>query len=258
MRAVVCLPWLDRALRDATIDSITDARLRTFCEWDNSAGNIGVAPVWQSAARFALECDGFDWLILMSTAIVLGHAGGADFADALERAEPNPHRPEFRRMVSGIGCGWHLHAIPVPMLAEVGVFDAGFVAYYEDSDWIYRHKLAGFGDLWVEGNVQAYVDLRVNRGDAHSINRGLADPDFGWAQGYYVSKWGGLPRRERYRTPYNDPTLDWTYVGGPTPTGGSDVRSCPTCGSTDRAVMLRECQFFYSLDTWHSVEEGKE
>lgn len=217
MMVLACLPWLDRRLRDKTVARLTDPRIVLY-EWDNSPpfANIGVAPVWHAAGQLVLDTLEFDWLLLCSTAIVLAPNGATQLCDAMERAEHYPApRPDIPRIVSGIGCGWHLTAFHRDVLRIVGNFDANYIAYFEDSDWIYRHTLAGLGNLWHEGNIQAHVDLDTNRGDAHSIQRGLVTPDLFWAAQLYQRKWGGSQNRELYTHPYNDPTLDWTYTGAP-------------------------------------------
>lgn len=212
--ALAVLPYLDHGLATEALDSMTDPRI-TVMPWDNSRENLGVTRPWALAAALVLD-GAADWLILWSTAIVLGPDGGALLADALEAPEPNPHVPTIPRMVSGSGCGWHLHAIHRSMLERVGNFDdAAFHAYYEDSDWLYRHHLAGLGDCYVEGNVQIDVYPRRNRGDGHSILLDLVQPDLVAGRSAYLAKWGGDPQSEAYCQPYDDPSLDWRYVGPP-------------------------------------------
>lgn len=221
MNVLAVLPYLDEHLYREAVGSLTDKRVDVL-GIDNTVVNRGVTAAWNAAARLVVSTDSeYEWLLLWSTAIVFGDSGGSDFVDRLEDAPaygPPFHRAFWwPRLVSGIGCGWHLTAINWEVLRHVGVFDdQAFFAYYSDTDWIHRHKLSGLGDLWTEGHTQVPVDLRVNRGDGHSIHRGLVTPDLGAEQRAYVAKWGGHgARAERYDHPYNDPTLDWTYVGPP-------------------------------------------
>lgn len=217
MKALAVLPYLSHRLAQESLASLTDPRI-SVSACDNTDLNRGVTLPWHDAAQWVID-GAADWLVVWSTAIVLGPTGGTDFADALETAECYPYEgyTHMPRIVSGIGCGWHLTGIHRDVLRHVGNFDTGaFFAYYEDSDWIYRHTLSGLGDLWKDGNIQVPVDLDVNRGDAHSINRGLVKPDLAASQAAYVRKWGGLQRRERYARPYNDFGLDWRYTGAPT------------------------------------------
>lgn len=213
--ALAVLPYLDRKLAHASLVSL-DTPAITPMPWDNTVDNAGVTRPWAEAANEVLDGTA-EWLVLWSTAIVFGHLGGRDFAAALEAPECYPHAPAIPRIISAIDCGWHLTAIHRAVLEEVGTFDAcAFFAYYEDSDWIYRHTLAGLGSLWVDGNVQVPVDIGLNRGDAHSIQRGLVNSSIlRPSQESYLRKWGGLQNRETFTHPYNDPTFDHKYVGPP-------------------------------------------
>lgn len=214
MTALFVLPFLDKRLAHASLVSLDDKRATVY-PWDNTTINAGVTVPWATAAKRVLV-ENYDWLVVWSTAIVFGHSGGRDFLNALEDPECYATHPGVPRIVSGIGCGWHLTAIHNTVLERVGLFDSSaFFAYYEDSDWIYRHTLSGLGNLWVDGNVQVPVDISVNRGDAHSIHRGLAKPNLRDASAAYIRKWGGLQQRERFVHPYDNPAWDWTYIGPP-------------------------------------------
>lgn len=215
MKALAVLPYLDQRLADESIGSLDDGRVDVLTV-DNTVVNRGVTAPWATAANLVRAPDtAYDWLIIWSTAIVFGPAGGKDFCDVLDDAPWYEQWP-YPRLVSGIGCGWHLTAIHWQVLQRVGTFDdAAFFAYCEDSDWIYRHRLAGLGDLWTDGHTQVPVDISVNRGDAHSIGRGLVQPDLGASERAYVRKWGGTPQHERFTVPYNVRSFDWRYVGPP-------------------------------------------
>lgn len=214
MLALAVLPYLDGRLAEESLRSLTDERIVAL-PWDNRETNLGVATPWRRAAEMVME-ERAEWLILWSTAIVLGDDGGAIFADALERPEPYPDLPGIPQLVSGIGCGWHWTAIHGEVLRIVGAFDdCSFFAYYEDTDWIYRHSLAGLGDLYRQGHPQVEIAPRVNRGDAHSLKRGDVTINMGQAARAYRQKWGGSPRDEAYLTPYNLPDTDWRTIDLP-------------------------------------------
>lgn len=215
MKVLAVLPYLDRALYDEAVGSLDDGRVDVLGV-DNTETNRGVSAPWAAGAAMVMTRDSeYDWLIVWSTAIVLGPTGGSDFVDMLTRA-PRYHDRDWPRLVSAIGCGWHLTAIHHDVLRHVGTFDSVFHAYYSDTDWIYRHKLSGLGDLWVDGHTQVPVDIAVNRGDSHSIHRGLVTPDLGAEQRAYLRKWGGHGARdERFDHPYDNVLLDWRHVGPP-------------------------------------------
>lgn len=211
MLAVAVLPYLDRRLAAEALGSCRDERIAPL-PWDNSEQNLGVARPWRRAAEMVLDGHG-DWLIVWSTAIVHSEHGLSRFADALERPVGYPDHPDLPQLVSGVGCGWHWTAIHREVLRIVGLFDdQAFFAYYEDTDWLYRHQLAGLGNLYTSGHVQVEVDPRVNRGDAHSLKRGDVTISMGEASLAYRRKWGGNPGSERYLTPYGLPDADWRTI----------------------------------------------
>lgn len=89
---------------------------------------------------------------------------------------------------------------------EVGPYDCFFNCYTSDCDWYRRVRLAGFetisrGDL---GKKVQHME-----GGSSTIK---AMPKFNaWVQrnmkhwnAYYVDKWGGLPRHERFSSPFNE------------------------------------------------------
>lgn len=217
--ALAVLPYVDRRLAHASLVSLDTPDIVPM-PWDNTSENDGVTRPWAEAADEVVSGTA-EWLVLWSTAIVFGHTGGKDFAAALADDPPcYRSHPGVPRIVSGIGCGWHLTGIHRSVLEIVGGFDAcAFFAYYEDTDWIRRHKLSGLGDLWVPdapwGTVQVEVDIGVNRGDGHTIKSGRVQPNLRVAAAAYIAKWGGYANRERFDHPYDDPTLDHRYVGPP-------------------------------------------
>jgi len=83
-----------------------------------------------------------------------------------------------------------------------------------------------------------------------------------------VQEWYTAYRR-KYPAAAPEPTVDWRAINreqaeNGLPPGLQDeegrVLTCPTCGSTDRAVLGYDCQYlgtsrFRQVDAWHSVEE---
>jgi len=86
-------------------------------------------------------------------------------------------------------------------IARIGFFDENFYpAYFEDNDYHYRIKLAGLRA--VKTNRAPYFHfgsrtIRENEDIREVSNAGyLANRD------YYAKKWGGLPGKEKYKTPF--------------------------------------------------------
>ena len=85
---------------------------------------------------------------------------------------------------------------------EVGPFDENFYpAYFEDNDYFYRMKLKGVNwhscaagyDHAISSTLRLYTPYERSKHDLqHRAN-----------EMYYVTKWGGTPRHETFRTPFN-------------------------------------------------------
>lgn len=87
----------------------------------------------------------------------------------------------------------------------VGEFDEFFFpAYFEDNDYHYRMKLAGFPELYLapgseyihagSATLQSYNASELT----HHYYR------FSRNQDYFVKKWGGMPGKETYTIPFNE------------------------------------------------------
>lgn len=109
--------------------------------------------------------------------------------------------------------GHSLFAVTQCGLQTIGAFDENFYpAYLEDSDHMYRVKLAGAS--WMD-----VPDVHAIHGEAptygsHSVHashelmaRNLQTHQRNFT--YYLSKWGGSPGQEKYEHPYGISSLGW-------------------------------------------------
>lgn len=89
---------------------------------------------------------------------------------------------------------------PRKFVSKFGWFDEHFFpAYFEDNDMAYRIKLAG-GKLRRVGNAPM-----LHRGSVTQNMDGkqvVDSPTFEQNRAYYISKWGGMPGKEKYTTPF--------------------------------------------------------
>lgn len=189
-------------------DGTPDVRLVVV--WNTPEKNLGVAGSWNVGVDEVLR-TGADWLVVLSAAVRFGDAGGRDFLGALGSPEY-----EWARVVEAdSGLGWHAIAFSLGVLDLVGRFDPIFhPAYFEDNDWSVRFQRAYgrdthapdfLGPLWPKVPVDARL-MEV----AHAIKRGGVEVDMEGLRQKLIAKWGP---NEEYATPYNDPELDWTFVG---------------------------------------------
>jgi GT2 family glycosyltransferase len=83
---------------------------------------------------------------------------------------------------------------------KIGKFDEDFYpAYYEDSDYLYRLKLAGH--QWMVLEELNPIDAKISQTyekDPTLVNNAMAS-----SRQRYIDKWGGLPLLETFETPFN-------------------------------------------------------
>jgi GT2 family glycosyltransferase len=97
------------------------------------------------------------------------------------------------------------------LIGKVGYLDENFYpAYYDDNDYRYRCKLAGV--------KMANFPTKYVHETSHTINNNAHykrrnSTTFQSLANYYFAKWGGMPGREEYKTPFNKhlPIDYWRY-----------------------------------------------
>lgn len=169
---------------------IVDNSPTSFCKKYEDRGfqivyapeNIGVSRAWNIGLK--ANCD---WTFLVSIAACFPNG----FSEVLaQMADAN----EYCFLTS---MSWHCNAISKKLVYEIGHFDENFYqAYYEDTDYYYRMKLAGI-DYKVISDIPAYA-LTI----ANSLNVGLY-VNFKALGDYYKKKWGGNPGCETFTQPFN-------------------------------------------------------
>jgi len=193
MRSVIVCPVLDGNLYRRLLDN-ADALIGP-CVFLPTVGHRSVAASWNRGRAVALDGT-YDYLTLISEAVVFGGRAGADWLTALG---------------SGVQCvnsqhGWKLIALRRDVLDSVGPFDERFVpAYWEDTDYLYRMHLAGFASPR-ENNLPGFqwfdIDAAVPEGDGHSIQAGV-EVNMGRCAAYYETKWGGPQGQEKFTVPFD-------------------------------------------------------
>lgn len=92
---------------------------------------------------------------------------------------------------------------------KIGRFDENFTpAYFEDNDYHYRILLAGCHALnAVSAPYYHYGSQTQNANEWFAVVPAFA---FDLNKSYYVDKWGGIPGKELFSNPYNNPALDYS------------------------------------------------
>ena len=98
---------------------------------------------------------------------------------------------------------WALFGISEKLFKVVGEFDENFYpAYFEDNDFHYRMKLAGYDITKVDSipvghqNSSTLAAYSQAQTEQHHQN-------FRKNRSHFNDKWGGLPTQEKYTTPFN-------------------------------------------------------
>ena len=147
--------------------------------------NIGVGPAWNEALR---RFRGM-WVIFANDDITLA----LDSINILDRTCRN----EGAMMVGTEGHSFSLFLMHPHLVWKVGYFDEGFApAYYEDTDYLRRMRVAGVERVIVETGAK-HVEQSTSR-------------DMGWDASELINqqsirydlKWGGLPGRETNQHPW--------------------------------------------------------
>jgi GT2 family glycosyltransferase len=96
---------------------------------------------------------------------------------------------------------------------KVGMFDEGFFpAYFEDNDFHYRLKLAGGNDCAIANTTAVFIHYGSRTQNQNAGAPIVPGEMFQKNRGYFITKWGGEPTREKFTHPFNDPNLDIKHV----------------------------------------------
>lgn len=149
--------------------------------------NLGVSASWNIGLRTVID-EEIDFLVVMSAAVIALY-GLDDLSDNLHDDKNLIHKRLETRF------GWHLKPISRLEVLDVGEFDEGFFAYYEDVDWERRAYLAHW---------------RETKGiDVNALDLGPGHAAFHVPLNYeelhrrYLRKWNGPPGEEVYLRPWN-------------------------------------------------------
>lgn len=149
--------------------------------------NIGVASAWNIMLT-DMRANGFEYGMILNDDIVLS-PNISYIHDFLSQ------KPDFARIIND----WSVFIISLDIFNKVGLFDENFFpAYFEDSDYNYRLKLAGVNTDYPKILIpQTYrVSSSINKNPELNLR-------FLENRQYYIDKWGGEPSYETYKKPFN-------------------------------------------------------
>lgn len=154
-----------------------------------SEQNIGVAASWNFLIDKIFE-HGHEYAVILNDDIYWGKKE----SEVIERLEILPRHPFYASTKT-----WCVYAISKFMFTLVGKFDESFFpAYYEDSDYAYRMKLANATPLYHD-----FFDPVVYRNSMTIRKDKAVNNKFMDNKNYFLKKWGGEPGKELFSTPFN-------------------------------------------------------
>ncbi len=152
-------------------------------------GNIGVAASWNKLCAIIFD-RGFDAAMILNDDVVMG-ANENNILYVLKTSRAAHH-------ISLVD--WCAFIIKKTTFDKIEPFDENFFpAYYEDKDYEYRLKLSGLG-LVRHASLAPSIYRNNSTGEKMPGLPAAAQKN----REYYIRKWGGLPGKEIYKTPFNE------------------------------------------------------
>jgi GT2 family glycosyltransferase len=156
-----------------------------------SEQNLGVAASWNWLCKTIFSKH--EWALLLNDDIYCGY--GTDVVNKV-----------IEESKVGIVQSYHNFSVILinkDLYNKIGEFDEGFYpAYYEDSDYLYRLKLAGLLQEVSEClNPKIALRSMTYEKDPDLVNNAMRKNRL-----RYIDKWGGSPLLEKYTIPYD---LKW-------------------------------------------------
>lgn len=190
------------------IDNGGELNLSEFCDkfpededklifWVSSE-NLGVSKSWN---KFLTEVE--YPMIISNDDIVFGRYDISNFIKAYNTyTEHVLFHSDSIPQVNMFSC----FIVRKRLVNTIGLFDEHFYpAYYEDNDYRYRIKLAGFDEMI----MKVSTEMRHSNSStlANYTNEEMQNHHrtFTANRDYYIRKWGGLPEKETYIKPFDAP-----------------------------------------------------
>jgi len=149
--------------------------------------NLGVATSWNMLCDIIFKEN--DYALILNDDIYLGRKDWE-----IDNLLSN-YKADFYYGVQQ----WSVFILPKKTFKKVGRFDENFYpAYYEDNDYEYRMKLIGKRMFQIPFlNPFVYQSSQTIEKDP-TLRNNIEDN-----KQKYINKWGGLPKKEIFKTPLN-------------------------------------------------------
>lgn len=179
--------------------------------------NLGVAASWNYIMRQAFVEECADHVIILNDDIVMGY----DRKYIEDRINEYPGYYLMRGSFF-----WSILIISKECYEAIGEFDEKFYpAYYEDDDYWYRIRLKFNDDIdnhYI--NLKSALKPSIERNSMTIKKDPNLNRQFNQNGKYFMEKWGGRPRKEKFKYPFNKkpmkdkPTIEeikvaWSKLG---------------------------------------------
>jgi GT2 family glycosyltransferase len=150
--------------------------------------NMGVGAAWNHVIKMRPRAR---WWALFNFDLEFAPGDCAALVEAMES----------RDGLFELGVAMAAFAIDRETIRRVGWFDENYVpAYFEDNDYHRRCHLAGVDVVMLPSATQHHVSTTLRSSRHYQDQNHYSFP---YNRQYYIEKWGGLPYRETYETPFN-------------------------------------------------------
>ena len=179
--------------------------------------NWGVAKSWNYVLELALGLKGgtgwhhfpggpiCDYVVLLNDDLEIGFKTMRTLLLELEASNDIVAGPT----VQPFSCV----ALKIPQaFDEIGLFDERFYpAYFEDDDYLYRMKLAGYPDLLRISQMDLEIGGKAGQSSVEANEDLRKQIELGYENNrvYYEQKWGGPPMFELFTKPFDASSARW-------------------------------------------------
>lgn len=154
-----------------------------------STKNLGVAESWNMIMKNGFK-KGATHVMILNDDIYLGKK----IHEIVQFLEENPDGDFYVTKNH-----WCAFIVTKRCYETVGLFDNRFYpAYFEDNDYCYRMRLAGMKQIKTDFLNPVIFRNSMTIAKNPELNKNFEDNRL-----YYVTKWGGQPSKEQYKTPFN-------------------------------------------------------
>lgn len=226
---------VNQASTDQTVEKAVDfgnRKMPNRLHLINNDKNTGCGGGWNQGVKFAME-NGFTHMIIANNDILVGPNMIQALYNRMKR-EPSVilcsavdvirevtvpqfvldgekevnKKPDTEAPHPNFSC----FMINRETIERVGYFDEGFYpAYFEDNDYHYRLKLAGGENCAIANTTAVFIHYGSRTQNQKAGSPIVPGQMFKNNEAYFISKWGGVPTKEKFTHPFNDESKDIKY-----------------------------------------------